>query len=115
MLNFNLDDKALAQAFEDGEVVLNGHTYKYNPPTRKISMQILGLLQKMQAGQFAVGDPEWEKLETHLFNQLTYDGSMLTRLPQHFEQREFQKDYFPLMGYGAGLVSYPFVYGSPTE
>lgn len=116
-----MDSKqALGQAreiFEAGEVEINGRVYAFTKVRHEKRVEVFALFSSV-GSQLSVGDfscittPNFKHVQKIMFDAITFDGDLLSRLPNHFE--DYPEDYIELIGTSMGVMSYPFLRGGIT-
>lgn len=114
----NLAFDAVKSAYEDGFVEFNGRQYDFlkmqHLRRRTVFSFFSTIMQQVQQGNFAfLSSKAYEPIEKILFDHIQYDGSLLSKLPNHWE--EYPEDYLEVVSTAMGVMSYPFMKGSRTD
>ena len=111
-------EKALAQikaVYNDQEAEINKRVYKFHGTNhntrRKIFAFLTGIQNELQAGNFSfLSSPEFVPIEKDINNIITFDGSLISKLPEHWE--DYPEDYIKFISVALQVISYPFLKGS---
>lgn len=100
--------------YEDGEAEINGRTYTLAKTTHKKRRKVFAFFTKygtqMEKGDFSfLETPEFAEVEKVMNNVILFDGQMISRLEQHWE--EYPEDYMLFVTTFLGAISYPFLKG----
>lgn len=103
--------------YNDGVAEINGREYVFNKSTHKNRLAVFAYSTKiqrdMQAHNFGfMGDKEWEDIVKIIQRIVTFEGSSLNKLPNHWEK--YPEDYLQLMPVALGVISFPFMRGNNT-
>jgi len=103
---------------DDKEAVINGHAYKITKTTHKQRLKVFSYLTKVKefisAGDFSFLDTdEFEKVRSVIESVVTFEGSSLSKLPNHWEEHE--EDFLMFTISMMGALSYPFMKGVVTS
>lgn len=107
-----IDSGVIAQCYEDRAMTINGRTYEFLNVPHKSALQIIGIAQRIEDKSVMIGDEKWMQMEVLLRRFFSYDGDILAKVDHHFER--YPEDYLTFIGYGIGMVSYPFTKGIVT-
>jgi hypothetical protein len=104
--------------YDDGLAEINEREYHFlkmrHEQRRKVFAFYTAVAHEVQNGSFAFMDtPKFAEIEKVMFNSITFDGSLLTKLPEHWE--EYSEDYVTLVATALGVISYPFLRGRLTD
>lgn len=99
---------------DDGEAEINGRSYVLTKTVHKKRRKIFGFYTKHQkqivASDYSFLDtPEFEVVEEIINNMVTFNGSLISRLPNHWE--DYPEDYVWFVVTMLGSISYPFLRG----
>lgn len=114
-------DQALEQVrqvFEDGVATINGRDYCFLKMRHEQRIKVFAfyssISSSLQEGSFEFLDSEkFREVSKVIFNSITYNGSLISKLPDHWE--EFGEDYVTLVATALGVISYPFFRGQITS
>jgi hypothetical protein len=117
----NEKDQALEQVkqvFEDGVATINGRDYFFLKMRHEQRLKVFAfyssIANQLQAGSFEFLDSDkFRDVSKVIFNSITYDGCLLSKLPEHWE--EYGEDYVTLVATALGVISYPFFRGQITS
>jgi hypothetical protein len=117
----NEKDQALEQVkqvFEDGVATINGRDYCFLKMRHEQRLKVFAfyssIASQLQTGSFEFLDSDkFRDVSKVIFNSITYDGCLLSKLPEHWE--EFGEDYVTLVATALGVISYPFFRGQITS
>lgn len=109
---------AMAQVravYEDGEAEINGRVYKFHKmqhiERRKVFAFYSSIQAQIQVQNFSFLDgPGFAVVEPVMWNTVSFDGELLTKRRDHWE--EFPEDYLSLVLVSMGVMSYPFARAS---
>lgn len=118
MIEPNEKDDALATIraiYEDGVATINARDYMFLKMThekrRKVFAFYSSVGRQMADQSFGFLDwPEFAAVERVICDNVTYDGHLLSKRRDHFD--EFPEDYLVLITTAMGVMSYPFLRGS---
>lgn len=101
--------------YEDGEAEINGRTYQLTKTNHKKRRKVFAFTSKigpqMQRGDFSWMDsPEFASVEETINNIVMFDGDLLSRRPDHWD--EYPEDYMIFIPTVLGAISYPFMKGA---
>lgn len=103
--------------YEDGEAEINGRKYAFLKMTHKRRRKVFAFFTRV-AGDIKSGNmwflesPEFEAVEKIIGESVTFDGSLLDKLPEHWET--YPDDYVTFISTALGVISYPFLRGAIT-
>lgn len=110
-------EQALAQiraVYEDGTAIVNGREYTFTKATHKKRLKVFsyftGVREMMSRQDFSfMGEESYEKIEQIVSELVTFEGTLLSKKPNHWN--EFPQDYMVFMTTALGVISYPFLQG----
>ena len=110
-------EQALAQiraVYEDGTAIVNGREYTFTKATHKKRLKVFsyftGVREMMARQDFSfMGEESYEKIEQIVSELVTFEGTLLSKKPNHWN--EFPQDYMVFMTTALGVISYPFLQG----
>ena len=110
-------EQALAQiraVYEDGTAIVNGREYTFTKATHKKRLKVFsyftGVREMMSKQDFSfMGEESYEKIEQIVSELVTFEGTLLSKKPNHWN--EFPQDYMVFMTTALGVISYPFLQG----
>lgn len=107
----------LKAVYDDGFAEINGREYKFmkmqHMQRRKVFAYFTSVQTKVQNHDFSFLDHgTYQGVEKVMFDSILYDGSALSKLPNHWD--EFPEDYVTLVMTALGVISYPFMKGGNT-
>lgn len=108
-----VNQETLEQAYQDGEMEINGRVYKMLKIPHKQALKVLGFGQQFEAGQMTIGSQEWNQMERLLCTYFTCDDVILSKDEKYFER--FPGDYMTFISYALGMISRPYMPGSATS
>lgn len=99
---------------DDGKAEINGRTYVLTKTVHKKRRKIFGFYTKCQAQIIAsdysfLDSVEFESVENLINNIVTFNGDLISRLPNHWE--DYPEDYILFVVTMLGAISYPFLIG----
>ena len=113
-----MEDQEVEDALEmikavskDGEAEINGRTYVLTKMNHKTRRKIFSCYSKHRA-ELHLGDysfletKEFETVEKIINNLVLFEGSLLSRLPDHWEK--YPQDYIYFIFTMLGVITYPF-------
>lgn len=100
--------------YDDGEATINGRTYKLTKATHKKRRKVFAFFTKhgseIQAGNFSFLDTEeFASVESVINDLVMFDGNLLSRISEHWE--DYPEDYMLFVPTMLGAISYPFLRG----
>ena len=116
-----MEDKAqqaqdmIRAVYEEGVAEINGREYHITKLTHKKRRKVFAFFTHVQADlqkqDFSFLDTDrWAEVESVIENVVTFNGSLLSKLPDHWEQ--YPEDYLIFVSTMLGVISYPFLSGS---
>ncbi|MDR0453483.1 MAG: hypothetical protein LBH05_01575 [Deferribacteraceae bacterium] len=111
------DEAALAEikaVYDDKEAEINGNIYTFTKTTHQKRLSVFAYMTKIQR-QITDGDlsffadKEFKAIQNIIDNVVMYEGSLLSKLPEHWEEHEEEFTAFYMMA--MGVFSYPFLRG----
>lgn len=113
--------EALSQVkavYDDGFAEINGREYHFTVMRHQQRRSVFAFFSSVQREisrhDFSfLDDPRFKVVEKIMENAITFDGSLLSKLPEHWE--EYPEDYLTLVSTAMGVISYPFMRGSNTD
>lgn len=108
----------LKDAFNDGVLEVNGREYELLPmrhmKRRDVFAYFSTVADDVQGGNFSfLSDPAFKYIEKTMGEHIQYDGSLLSKLPDHWD--EYPQDYLEVIATGMGVMSYPFMSANLTD
>lgn len=102
----------VAAVYDDGFATINGRDYQFLKMThdkrRKVFAFYSSVARQVAEQSFGFLDwPDYLAVEKVIFDYITFDGNLLSKRRDHFE--EFPEDYLILITTAMGVMSYPFV------
>lgn len=109
--------KALGQikaVFEDGVATINGRDYVFTKATHKKRLKVFsyftGIKGMIEKQDFSfMGNDDFDAVMDIIENLVTFDNSLLSKRPQHWD--EYPQDYMMFVTTALGVISYPFLQG----
>lgn len=111
--------KAMIKAvYEDGMADINGTEYvltkMVHKDRRSVCAYYTTVAPLLQTGQYSFMDtPEFERIEKIIENHVTVDNSLLSKLPNHWDDNP--GNYLMFISTALGAMSYPFFAGGRTD
>jgi len=113
-------DEALAMikaVYDDGVAEINGRSYEFSKmrhnKRRSVFAFYTSIAGQLQTGSFSFLDtPAFNSVEKIINDVVIFNGSALSRLPEHWD--EYPEDYITFISTALGVISYPFLRGSDT-
>ena len=107
----------IAAIYDDKCAEINGNKYELTMTSHPQRVKVFSYLTKiqtsMQHGDLSFLDTkEFADVEKVINNVVTFDGSLLSRLPTHWD--EYPEDYIPFITMIITVISYPFLRGKST-
>jgi len=97
--------------YEDGEAEINGRVYKLTKTTHKKRRKIFSFFTSIEQGTFSfLETAEFEDVEKIISDIILFEGDLLSRLPDHWEN--YPEDYILFVSTMMGALSYPFLKGA---
>lgn len=116
------EEKALAEqakeqikaVHEDGCATINGRDYRITNVNHKKRRKVFSYFTHVQHDLnnrdfWFLESPEWASIEEVISNIVTFDGQLLSKLPDHWEKHP--EDYLLFIQTMLGAISYPFLAG----
>jgi hypothetical protein len=105
----------IRQVYEDGVAEINGREYRITKLTHKKRRKVFAFFTHVQGdlqqSDFSFLDTDrWAEVESVIENAVTFDGSLLSKTPNHWDQ--YPEDYLIFVSTMLGAISYPFLAGS---
>jgi hypothetical protein len=99
---------------EDGVATINGRDYELTKLThakrRKVFAFYSAHAQQIESGNFGFMDSsEFAEIEKVISNVVIFDGDLLSRRQNHWD--EYPEDYLMFITVMLGAISYPFLRG----
>lgn len=96
---------------------INGNEYHFlamkHAERRKVFAFYSTIAGELQSGSFGFLDTDrFAAIEKVIFQAITFDGSTLSKLPNHWE--EYAEDYLMLIATSLAVISLPFMGGIAT-
>ena len=103
--------------YDDNCAEINGRKYKFTITTHITRRKIFAFFSKVQhdikRGDFSfLASSEFAKIEKEINNIITFDGNLLGKIDDHWE--EYPEDYLNFISVALGVISYPFLKGNLT-
>jgi hypothetical protein len=103
--------------YDDGFAEINGREYHFakmrHQQRRSVFAYFSSVQRQITQGNFSfLDDPAFKQVEKLIENSVTFDGSLLSKLPEHWE--DYSEDYLTFVSTAMGVISYPFMRGSNT-
>jgi hypothetical protein len=100
--------------YEDKEAEINGRIYSFTKTTHQKRLTVFAyftsIQNRMNIGDFSFfAEKEWRNIQQIIDNVVMFDGSLLSKLPDHWEQ--YAEDFIILYSGAMGVMSYPFLPG----
>lgn len=100
---------------EDGMAEINGREYGITKLTHKKRRKVFAFFTHIQGDlqkqDFSFLDTDrWTDVESVIENVVTFNGSLLSKLPDHWDT--YPDDYLIFVSTMLGAISYPFLSGS---
>ena len=101
--------------FDDKCATINDRDYHFTVTTHAQRVKVFAFMSKIQSSM-QVGDfsflvtKEWDDVYKTISNIITYDGQILSKIPNHWE--EFDEDFIPFVGVSMAVICYPFSRGN---
>lgn len=110
--------QALAQikaVYDEGVATVNGRDYVFTKATHKKRLKVFsyftGVREQMSKQDFSfMGDEGYDRIEEIVSELVTFEGSLLSKKPNHWN--EYPQDYMIFMTTALGVISYPFLQGA---
>lgn len=104
--------------YDDGFATINGRDYAFLKMThekrRKVFAFYSSVGRQVAEQSFGFLDwPEFAAVERVIFDFITFDGHLLSKRRDHFE--EYPEDYLVLITTAMGVMSYPFLRGAASD
>lgn len=118
----DMSEQELAQSmikavYDDQEMEINGRSYKFLKMNHKKRRKVFSFMSRIQGmlteNDFSFMDwDDFEPVEKVIHDSITFDGSLISKLPSHWE--EYPEDYINFTLTALPVISYPFLAGSRT-
>jgi len=110
-------EKAFAEfkaIYEDCEATINGRIYAITKTTHKKRRKVFAFftknLKELSSGNYSCLDSDdFEPVEKTINDLVLFEGSLISRLPEHWEK--YPEDYAVFVVAMLGAISYPFLVG----
>lgn len=104
----------IKQIYKDKEAEINGRKYKItkvnHAKRKKVFAYLMKNMKLLQEGDLSfVGTEEFDKIEEIISNLVTFEDSLLAKLPNHWD--EYPEDYLIFINSMLLVFSYPFLAG----
>lgn len=104
--------------WDDQSAEINGREYRFakmvHTERRRVFAYYSSIQDQLERSNFAFLDtPEYIYCEKIMFKHVTFEGSLLAKLPDHFD--EYANDYIKLITTAMGVMSYPFLADNDTS
>lgn len=116
-MNNEKEQQAQAQAMlkavhDDKCAEINGRSYQITELTHKKRRKVFSYFTHIQKdisnGDFSFLDsPQWESVELVIENVVLFNGSLLSKIPDHWDK--YPQDYILFVPTMLGAISYPFL------
>jgi len=115
MIGNDVDIEEIKDIYEKGQFSLNGAIYHILNMThkqrRKVFAYFTSIHKQLSVGDFGFMDTvEFDAIEETISNLVTYDGSLISKIPNHWDQHP--GDYMTFVITTMGVISYPFLAGN---
>jgi len=106
-----LAKEQIKAVYEAGVATINGRDYVFTTATHKKRLKVFsyftGVQHQLQKGDFSfMGDEYFEKIEQTICELVTFEGSLLVKKPNHWN--EYAQDYLIFITTAMAVISYPF-------
>lgn len=108
-----LPKEVIAQCVADQEFTIADRTYKMLRVPYRNALKVIGAAQQIERGTIVIGDAGWVEMEKELSRHFMLDNSIISKLPDHFQ--EHPEDYMTFITYAIGMITYPFMKGIATS
>ncbi len=100
--------------YEDGLAEINGREYCITKMMHKKRRKVFAFFTHVQADlqkqDFSFLDTDrWDSVEIIIENAVTFNGSLLAKLPEHWDT--YPQDYLLFVSTMLGAISFPFLSG----
>jgi hypothetical protein len=104
----------IKQIYDDKVATINGRDYVFTLTNHNQRVKVFAFMSKiqssMQIGDFSfLTTKEWEDVYKILSNIITFDGQLLSKLPDHWET--YEEDFLQFVAVSMTVVTYPFSRG----
>lgn len=105
----------LKAIYEDGCATINGRDYTITNVNHKKRRKVFSYFTHVQKDlqnqdMWFLDSPQWDSVESVIENIVTFDGMLLSKLPDHWDK--YPQDYLPFVTSMLGAISYPFLAGN---
>lgn len=105
----------LKAIYEDGCATINGRDYTITNVNHKKRRKVFSYFTHVQKDlqnqdMWFLDSPQWDSVESVIENLVTFDGMLLSKLPDHWDK--YPQDYLPFVTSMLGAISYPFLAGN---
>lgn len=106
----------LKAVYEDGYADINGRRYEFakmrHEKRKSVFAYFTSIQAQMQVGNFSFLDTaEFNRVFKIICDHVTFDGSALSKLPDHWD--DYPQDFMMFATAAMGVISYPFLPESP--
>ena len=100
--------------YDDKEAEINGRKYLFTKVTHQKRLPVFSyftsIQNKLNAGDFSFfAEKEWGGIQRIIDNVVMYEGDLLGKLPEHWEN--YPEDFITFYSVAMGVMSYPFLPG----
>ena len=101
----------LKAVYDDGQAEIHGRAYELTKTTHKKRRKVFAFFSKYQKQIFSsdysfLESEEFEHVEGLINNLVLFKGTLLSRIPDHWEK--YPEDYLLFVTTMLGVISYPF-------
>jgi len=102
----------LKAVYEDGYAEINGRRYEFakmrHEKRKAVFAYFTSIQSQMQVNNFAFMDtPQFNHVFKIISEHVTFEGSVLTKLPDHWD--DYPQDFMLFATSSMGVISYPFL------
>ena len=102
--------KMFKDVYEDKEAIINGRTYRLTTTTHIKRRKVFAFSPRIgEADLSFLDDPKFEEIEKIISNVVLFDGELLSKKPNHWDQ--YPEDYMIFISTMVGALCYPFLKG----
>ena len=104
--------------YDDGEAEINGRVYRFSKMVHKERRKVFAFYSSIQdvivKKDFSFLDTEeFDRVERVINDRVLFEGSALSRLPDHWDK--YPGDYLTFIPVALGVISYPFLSAALTS
>ncbi len=106
--------KELDKCLKDSAFTINERVYKISPLSHQFRVEVVSIYSQIEAELLVnnyrcFSDPSFVSIMKKVGERIIFDGSTISKLPNHFEK--YSEDYLDYVTMALKVISYPFYRG----